>query len=470
MTVQVPAAQRDAMHVFAMPQPTPDPGDIPGLIDSINRNMQSMREEQGKIEEDLAKKGAADVILSEKVDRLNNQITLDMDTLKKAQDEQGRRMAAMIAGGGGSRGGEQELNHARRFIATATGKRLSRNAEVDLEAYRNYRDAFEQTVCNNLVIDHLESSVRAAMTIGTGSEGGYLVPNEISTEIERRIHDSSPMRQVARVITISKNAWEAPWKTSKGTSGGWVSELQARNRTDTPTVGMQEIKVHGQYAFPEASEDMLEDAALDVEAMIIQDTEDEMSRVENTAFVIGNGKDRAKGFLTYKDTAETTEDKDRDWGKLQYLPLGAAAGFPQLPSGADDGAKIIDLITALHPTYRQGAVFTMNRKSEATIRKLRDADGRYLVGFGDIRDGTSGFLVHGYPIVNFEDMPDIASDSFPIAFGNFNRGYYIIDRRGFRVLIDPFTHKPFVGWYITKRVGGDVRNFDAIKLLKVATT
>ncbi len=217
---------------------------------------------------------------------------------------------------------------------------------------------------------------------------------------------------------------------------------------------------------------MLDDSAINIESFIVDDTEEQMVRTENTAFVSGSGIQKPRGFLDYKTAAVTTDDADRAWGVLQYTLSGAAGGFPTvsgIPSASDPDA-LITMMSKLNPAYRPGAVFAMNRSMEATIRKMKDGDGRYLIGFGDLRDTPFGFSLFGTPISNLEDMPDLASDSYSIAYGNFRRGYYIIDRIGFRVLRDPFTNKPYVGFYITKRVGGDVRNFDAIKLMKFAAS
>jgi HK97 family phage major capsid protein len=226
---------------------------------------------------------------------------------------------------------------------------------------------------------------------------------------------------------------------------------------------MQRIQTFEQYAYPEVTQTMLDDAAIPIEAFIVDETEDVMGRTENTAFVTGNGVLRPRGFADYASAAVTTNDATRSWGVLQYVASGAAGAF----SGTD---KLITMMSKLNPNYRQGAVWTMNRSTEATVRQLKDGDGRYLVGFGDLRDSPFNFSLLGTEIVNLEDMADIASNSYSVAYGNFKRGYLIIDRTGFRILRDPYTNKPYVGFYITKRVGGDVRNFDAIKLMKFAAS
>jgi HK97 family phage major capsid protein len=414
----------------------------------------------------LIEDGIQNPTLDNKVTALNHDIT----QLKELGEKNARMIGRLTQGGAGG-DDQQTRRHAARFFSAALGRRVRPDdSALDLDGYRAYRHAFEEIVRGRLNLEHLSSDIRAALRIGSDPDGGYLVPEEISSEMERRIHDSSPMRQLARTITISGSAWEAPYKSSKGVSGGWVGEQQARPATGTGQVGMQRIPVQEQYAYPEATQSILDDGAIPIESFLIDDTQDEMSRTENLAFVSGNGVLKPRGFLDYSGAAVTTDDASRSWGVLQYIPVGAAGAFPLVSgSTASDPDALITAISKLNPGYRQGAVWTMTRGTEAAIRKLKDADGRYLIGFGDLRDGVTGFSLLGFPIVNFEDMPAIASNSYSIAFGNF-RGYLIVDRIGFRVLRDPYTNKPYVGFYITKRLGGDVRNFDAIKLIKFAAS
>lgn len=403
---------------------------------------------------------------SETVDNMNAEIT----KLQNALDDAKKQASRTMIGGQGGEAAASVAKNAAKFMTAARGKKAVIGNDADIEAYREYCSAFETLVRGGLNADYLGADIRNALTIGSDPAGGYLVPAEMSNEMERRIHDTSPIRSIARVITIGKSAWEAPYKTSKGVSGGWVGERSPRGATGTGTIGVQRIEAHEQYAYPEVTQDMLDDAVLDVEGFIVEDTEDEMIRTENAAAVNGDGSMKPKGYMSYKDTAVTTSDKaGRAWGKLQYIPMGGAAGFPALTNGAANPDCLINAVTSLNPAYRPGAVWTMNRTTEADVRKLKDSEGRYLIGMSQI-EGSLQFDIHGHPIVNMEDMADLAADSFPIAFGNFRRGYYLIDRMGFRLLRDPYTNKPYVGFYITKRMGGDVRNFDAIKLLKASST
>lgn len=447
------------MNAFA----GPDDGDTPKAIADQIKNL--FHELQAKNDERLneMEKGIDNAITKDTLETINAKIT----QLQELADSQASQIALGAQQGSASDADERE--HAATFLSRVTGNRVAASdASLDVGAYRNYVSSFEALVRNDGVVDSLPVDIRAALEVGTDSALGYMVPTEISSEIEKRVYDSSPMRQISRVMQIGGEAWEAPYKTSRGKSGGWVGEHQARQKTGTSDVGMQRIPVHEQYAYPEVTQTMLDDAAINVESFIVEDTEEQMSEVENLGFVFGDGNLKPTGFLSYAEASTARKDKDRKWGSLQCIPTGKAGGFLTDSSGADNPSFLIDVIAALHPTYRQGAVWTMNRYVEAEVRKLRDAQGRYLVGYGDIQDGTLGFNLHGFPIVNLEDMPDLSNSSYSIAFGNFRRGYYIIDRVGYRLLRDPYTNKPYVGYYITKRTGGDVRNFDAIKLVKAA--
>lgn len=459
----------------------PDGGfaELKELIESGNKEFHAYRDATDERIEEIKRHGVERPETADKLskmdaalDTIKDKIEANQRSAQKAVDELEARMNVQGLAGRP----EHELERATaaaRFFTTARNNRVRPvDAVNDLETYDAYCAAFFQLALAQGNPDVLPSDIRAALNVGSDPGGGYLAPTEMSMDMERRIFETSPMRSIARVRTIGRTAWEAPYKDNATPSGGWVGEKQARTATASPTVGMQRIETHSQYAYPEVTEDMLDDAELDVESFLVDDVEDTMGRTENTAFVSGTGVLKPKGFLHYKDAAVTTADATRSWGVLQYVLSGAAGGFPQASGvpGASDPDALITIVGELNPAYRANARWTMARRTEAAIRKLKDGDGRYFIGFGDIREGVFGFSLFGFPITNLEDMPALASDSFSVAFGDFMRGYYIIDRRGFRLLRDPFTNKPYVGFYITKRTGGDVRNFDAIKLMKFAAS
>ncbi|MGZ8287130.1 MAG: phage major capsid protein [Allosphingosinicella sp.] len=303
----------------------------------------------------------------------------------------------------------------------------------------------------------LESGVELkAMAGTTDSAGGYAVPEEIDSEIARLLTSISPIRAIANVVRVGSAGYRK-LVAAGGTPSGWVSETAGRPETATPTF-IEVAPPFGElYANPAASQAMLDDAAFDVEAWLAQEIATEFARAEGSAFVGGNGVNRPKGFLAGPTSAQG--DSARAFGTLQYLATGAAGGF-----GANPPDKLIDLVQALRPPYRQGASFVMNSATASAIRKFKTVDGAFLWQPG-LAAGQPDILL-GYPVVEAEDMPDVAADSLSVAFGNFRAGYLIAERAETQILRDPYTNKPFVHFYATKRVGGQVANSEAIKLLK----
>lgn len=344
--------------------------------------------------------------------------------------------------------------------------------QAHVDAYAKYASAWLNMIRVNGNVNALTPDVQNNLRVGSDTDGGYLVPTELETTVRTRLRDTSPMRQIAQVMEIGSDKIEFPYQSDDATSGGWVGEMETRPETGTPQIGMQTIEVQEQYAMPKASQRMLDDVVLDIGNWIMGMTGNKMIRTENTAFVSGNGVKKPRGFVDYGAESVTTVDETRDWGVLQYIAIGAAGAFPA-SSGKDDATALIDMIAALHQGYQSGATWAMSRLTAAAVRKLRDADGRYLVDFngnGGLGGGAAVFSLHGYPIAQLDDMPAIASNSYSIAFGDFGQGYLIVDRLGLRTLIDPYTTKGQVKFYMTKRTGGDVQNSDAIKLAKFASS
>jgi HK97 family phage major capsid protein len=298
-----------------------------------------------------------------------------------------------------------------------------------------------------------------AMSGVSDPAGGYAVPEEIDAAIERTLSAISPIRAIASVVKVGTAGYRK-LVTTGGTPSGWVAETAGRPETDTPVFAEVAPPFGELYANPAASQAMLDDAAFDVEAWLAEEIAREFARAEGAAFVAGNGVNKPKGFLAAA-TAETGDDV-RPFGTLQVLKTGAAGGFPA--SNPQD--KLIDLVQALRSPYRQGAVFVMNSATAARIRKFKTSDGAFLWQPGLVSSQPDTLL--GYPVVEAEDMPDVAADSLSIAFGNFKAGYLIAERTETQILRDPFTNKPFVHFYATRRVGGQVMNSEAIKLLRFA--
>jgi HK97 family phage major capsid protein len=295
----------------------------------------------------------------------------------------------------------------------------------------------------------------------SGGAGGYAVPREIDQMIEVALKAVSPIRAVANVVRTGTAGYRK-LVTTGGVVSGWASETGARAETATPT--FQEIAPPAGelYANPSASQAMLDDAQFDVEGWLAGEIAQEFAKAEGAAFVNGNGTNKPKGFLTYTTTNEA--DGVRAFGSLQYVASGAAGAF----AASNPQDKLIDLVQALRAPYRQGAAFVMNSATLARIRKFKTSDGAFLWQ-PSLAAGQSATLL-GYPVIEAEDMPDVAADSLSIAFGNFTHGYVIAERNETSILRDPFTNKPFVHFYAVKRIGGAVTNSEAIKLMKFAAS
>lgn len=308
----------------------------------------------------------------------------------------------------------------------------------------------------------LEAGVELKSFSGaSGPEGGYAVPREIDAAIDATLKSISPIRAIANVVQTGSAGYRK-LVTSGGAPSGWASETGARAETGTPTFH-EIVPSSGElFANPAASQAMLDDALFDVESWLAGEIAMEFAKAEGAAFVNGTGVNQPKGFLTGAVTDEA--DGVRAFGSLQYVASGAAGAFAA--SSPED--KLIDLVQALRAPYRQGAAFVMNSATLARIRKFKTSDGAFLWQPG-LAVGQPDTLL-GYPVVEAEDMPDIAADSLSIAFGNFKAGYVIAERSATSILRDPFTNKPFVHFYAVKRVGGAVANSEAIKLMKFSAS
>jgi HK97 family phage major capsid protein len=294
-----------------------------------------------------------------------------------------------------------------------------------------------------------------AMSYGSAPDGGYLVPDEVEREIGRRLAQISPIRAIASVRQVSSAVLKKPFAVS-GPAVGWVAETASRPQTASPTLDELSFPTAELYAMPAATPSLLEDAVVDLDQWIAGEIETAFAEQEGAAFVDGDGVAKPKGFLDYDQVAEASWA----WGDIGYVATGVAGALP----ASNPSDILIDLVYALKAGYRQNASWVMNRRTQAAIRKLKDADGNYLWQ-PPAAAGQRAMLL-GFPLVESEDMPDAATNATPVAFGDFARGYLVVDRTGVKVLRDPYSAKPYVLFYTTKRVGGGVQDFDAIKLLK----
>ncbi len=369
---------------------------------------------------------SADVVTDEKLARID-----------AALDEQKSRLDGLLV---------------RQNRPPLSGREAGR-APADLER----RSAFEAYMRSGNE-RALAANEAKAMSAGTGSAGGYVVTPAVEDEIGRRLAAISPIRSIASVRPVSVGTFKKPYRTT-GPAVGWAAETAARAETNSPVLAELTFPAMELYAMPSATQTLLDDAAVDVEAWLAEEIELAFAVQESAAFVNGNGTTQPKGFLAYTNAAESSWA----WGGLGYNVTGVSAGFAA--SNPSDG--LLDLVYTLKAGYRQNGSFVMNRKTQSAVRKFKDTTGNYIWQPPAVAGGAASLM--GFPLVEAEDMPDIAANSFAIAFGDFKRGYLVVDRLGTRVMRDPFSAKPYVLFYTTKRVGGGVQDFDAIKLLKFGT-
>ncbi|USI71468.1 phage major capsid protein [Sphingomonas morindae] len=316
--------------------------------------------------------------------------------------------------------------------------------------------AFIERYCRGGEVAGLEIKAVAGTS---GAAGGYAVPRQIDAQIGDTLRAISPLRAIAQVVQIGSAGYRKLIATG-GVSSGWAAEDGVRAETATPSFVELAPPTGDLFANPAASQAMLDDAAFDLEAWLAAEIGQEFARAEGAAFINGDGANKPRGLMQAPRASQ--DDAGRPFGTLQYRATGVDGKWP----AAQPENALIDLVQCLRQPYRQGATWLMNAATLASIRKFKTNDGAFLWQPG-LAAGQPGTLL-GYPVAEAEDMPDIGSGTTPIAFGNFRLGYLIVDRGETAILRDPYTRKPFVYFYASRRVGGCVANSEAIKLLRFA--
>ncbi|TBW40991.1 phage major capsid protein [Siculibacillus lacustris] len=416
----------DAVAAPEIKSAEPSPGALDSAFEEFLRTFETYRADNDRRLAEIEKRGHADPLLDEKLARMD-----------RALDEDRRR--------------------ADRRALDAARPHLGRETRAASPLAPEHRAAFESYVRTG-ASQGLRPLEEKALSIGSGTDGGYLVPTELEREVTLRLAQISPIRAIAGNRQVSGAVFAKPFSAT-GPAVGWVGETAARPQTATPQLQQLSFPTMELYAMPSATAALLDDAAIDVESWIAEEVQQAFAEQEGAAFVNGDGSTQPKGFMAYDRVAAASWV----WGKLGYLVTGAAGALPT----SNPSDKLVDLVYAVKAGYRQNAAWVMNRKTQAEIRKLKDGQGNYLWQ-PPASAGAQATLMN-FPVVEAEDMPAIAADACPIAFGDFRRGYLVVDRLGVRVLRDPFSAKPYVLFYTTKRVGGGVQDFDAIKLLKFGT-
>jgi HK97 family phage major capsid protein len=400
-------------------------GNVGAAFEDFMRAFEAFKETNDERLYSLERRSAADPLIEEKLARIDRAL----DDHRRVVDDLALKAARPAIGGGS---------------AVRSGASLAHKSAFD--AYVRKGEA-----------GSLRDLERKALSVGSDPDGGYLVPEETERTVNRALRAISPIRAIAGVRQVSGSVYKRPFSIS-GPVTGWVAETASRPQTNAPTLDELSFPTTELYAMPAATSSLLDDSAVNIDEWLAEEVRVAFAEQEGTAFVNGNGTNKPKGFLAY----DTVTNASWTWGKLGFIATGTDGAFP----AADPGDKLIDLIYALKAGYRTNAHFVMNRATQAVVRKMKDGDDNYLWQPSGA-PGDAPTLM-GYPVAESEDMPNLAADSLSLAFGDFGRGYLIVDRVGIRVLRDPYSSKPYVLFYTTKRVGGGVADFEAIKLLKFA--
>ncbi len=351
---------------------------------------------------------------------------------------------------------EERLTMLDRKTMTYARPELSAHTEVDLshkKALAAYLRTGDDDGLRGLMLEG------KAMSTAVSADGGYLLNPQMSDHIQSMLASNASLRSIANVVQIDATSYDVIVDNTD-VGSGWQSELSAVTETSTPNINRISIKLNDLSAMPKASQRLLDDAAFDVEGWLSQKIATRFIRAEAGAFINGTGTDQPKGILLPTKVANASWA----WGQLGYIPTGFATDF----NTTNPLDCLVTLVYALAADYRGNATFVMNSKTAGAVRKIKDTVGRFM-WTDSITAGQPATLM-GYRVLVSEDMPDIAANAYPIAFGDFYSGYTIAERPDLRILRDPFSAKPNVLFYASKRVGGDVTDYAAIKLLKIAVS
>lgn len=389
-------------------------------VDQMGRTVHELRAQHDRFEQELKKKGSADTLTQGNIQRLN-------DTIDQLKDRQ-RRL-------------ETVLNRPETEVKSAFSVASDSHPGEYGQAFRAYlRKGMEQS----------DMWATKALSVGSDPDGGYFVTPAMASEISKTISTGSPLRSLAAVETISSDALEI-LDDHDDAGAGWTTETGSVSDTTTPQIGKRSIPVHELYAQPKATQKLIDDSAIDIEQWLAGKVADIFAAKESEAFINGSGSGQPRGLLTY--TAGT------DWGEIEQINSGS--------SGAVTSDGLVKLYYALKQPYARQASFIMNRSVIQAVRLLKESTTDQYLWQPGLATGAPDTLL-GVPVIEVAEMPAATSNSLSVAVADFKRAYQIVDRTGVQVLRDPYTDKPFVKFYTTKRVGGDVLNFEAIKILKLA--
>jgi HK97 family phage major capsid protein len=406
--------------------------------------------------EKQAKKGGEDAVTKAEFQKISDALDKTADEIKAAAKRADEIEKKLNRGAlSGDKATEVETKAVAEFARQIGG-------DLSVDDYRSYKSALYGM--NGPLRTAQSKADLKALSVGSDPDGGYLVTPDTTGRMIQRIYETSPMRQVASVMSIGTDAVEG--MNDLGENGAaWVGETGGRVENSTAQIGKYSIQVHEEVSIVSATQKVLEDARLDLESWLATKSADRLARLENTAFCVGDGQSKPRGLFTYP-TAATT-DATRAWGTFEHINTGASGAFRTRSGDTNPVDDLINVIYALKPAYRNNANWMTSRAVLRDARKLKDGQGNFIWQPAAVAGQPSALL--GFPIVEAEDVPALAANSLSMAFGDFREAYQIVDRIGLSVLRDPYTAYPFVFFKFRKRVGGGAISFEAVKFLRFGT-
>lgn len=395
-------------------------------VEEINAEFAAFRAANDEHLKEVAKR-FDDVVAREKVERINDRITV----LDKDIGKLNAQLASVQTGAANS-----NVNPIRAEHGTAFGKFVRRGVDAGLR----------------------DLEIKAALSTDSSPDGGYTVPEELDRNITRVLTTDVAMRSLATVQPVGGLVFKKIHNVGGATSG-WVGERESRTETNTPALREMSFPTFELYAMPGTTQQMLDDSFVNVESWLADEIGIQFAEAEGDAFINGNGVNKPRGFLQ----VPTIADASYAWGSLGFTVSGHASSF----ASSNPTDAFITLAYSLKRGYAANASWLMSRATQASVRKFKDGQGNYI--WQPMATAGQPATLLGYPVNTDDYMPAVGANAFPVAFGDWRRGYLIVDRVGVRVLRDPYSSKPYVLFYTTKRVGGGVQDFAAIKLMKIST-
>lgn len=429
--------------------------EVKNLFDEQSKAFEALKTTVSDLEKQ-AKKGDEDIVTKAQFEKISDALDKVADEIKsagkRADDIEKKLNRQALAG---DKASDIETKAAKAF-----GDQVG--TEVSVEDLRSYKSALYGV---NGPLRNLQpkNADLKALSVGSDPDGGYLVTPDTTGRIVQRIYETSPMRQVASAVSIGTDAIEGINDLDQN-GFAWVGESGGRTESTTAQLGKYSIQVHEAVSWVTATQKVLEDARLDLEAWLATKSADRIARGENSAFVLGDGQSKPRGFTNYPTAA--TVDASRPWGTIEHVNTGANGAFRTRSGDVNPVDDLMNVVYALKAPFRTNAVWMTSRLVLREARKLKDGQGNFIWQPAATAGQPSALL--GFPIVEAEDMPALGTGSLSMAFGDFREGYQIVDRIGLSVLRDPYTQYPFVAFKFRKRVGGGVVNFEAIKFLRFA--